>query len=204
MQHIALTGILKIELPEYTARLCDGGFITVDGDGTYLSEDPKFGAIASVESLGEGRGDEIPALQLELYPPDATPVGELSRPGYQRSRVTFAIVEYDVATGLPIAPPDQQFIGQIDQTSLRVGKARTLSMTIVSEMERLFELDIGNSLSPTFHQSVWPGELGQNNAAGIKRSVAWGTESVVSGSGYGGGGPYGGGARNFMPRMVSY
>jgi len=85
------------------------------------------------------------------------------------------------------------FYGQIDQTILRVGRAvRELAMTIVSTLERLFLRNEGNSLSPVFHKSVWPGETGHDNATGLTVPVAWGVASSSgassAGSASGGGG----------------
>ena len=195
MDRVGLTGLLKITLPTYTVLLCDGGFIAYAGE-TYRSSDPVFGTIASVDGLAEGQGDEIPALDLVLHPPGTTAAGELSKPGYQRSRVQFWIAEYDYDSGQVIGTPDLMFDGQIDQTSLRVGSTRELAMAVVSNAERLFELDIGNTLSPTFHTSVWPGELGHDNATGLSVPVAWGVEGPSRGVGGGGGGGGKGGGYN--------
>ncbi|MDG6079748.1 hypothetical protein E3U23_11165 [Erythrobacter litoralis] len=191
MQRIAMIGLLKIELPEHTVLLCDGGFIRWNGD-TYRSADPVFGSISSVDGMTEGQGDEIPALDLTLLPPGTTAPVELSKPGYQRSRVRFWIAEYDVDSGLVVGTPEAMFDGQIDQTTLRVGQSRELTMSIVSNAERLFELDIGNTLSPAFHKSVNPGELGHDNATGLSIPVAWGVEGPSRGSRSGGGGSGGG------------
>lgn len=189
MDRIGLTGLLKIELPEHTVLLCDGGFIEYDSE-IYKSADPVFGSIASVEGMSEGQGNEIPALDLTLLPPGVTAPAELSKPGYQRSRVRFWIAEYDVDTGAIVGTPELMFLGQIDQTTLRVGASRQLDISVVSNAERLFELDIGNTLGPAFHKSVWPGELGHDNATGLTIPVAWGVEaprrSTRGGAGGGG------------------
>lgn len=179
MDRIGLRGLLKIELPNHTVRLCDGGFAVFDGE-TYLSADPVFGAIGSVDGMEEGQGDEIPALDLTMMPPGTSGSSELSKPGYQRSRVRFWIAEYDPDSNAIIGTPDLMFDGQIDRTTLRVGASRQLDMAVVSNAERLFELDIGNTLSPVFHKSVWPGELGHDNATGLSIPVAWGVESPPS------------------------
>ena len=204
MERIGLIALLKIELPEHTVLLCDGGFITWNGE-TYKSADPVFGSIASVEGMSEGQGDEIPALDMTLLPPGVTAPSELSKPGYQRSRVRFWIAEYDVDTGQVVGDPDMMFDGQIDQTTLRVGQSRQLDMAVVSNAERLFELDIGNTLSPAFHKSIWPGEQGHDNATGLTIPVAWGVEGPqrsYRGSSYGGGG--GGGVASDMQRMRNW
>jgi hypothetical protein len=75
------------------------------------------------------------------------------------------------------------FFGQIDQTVFKLGRAtRDLAMTIVAKLERLFLRNEGNSLSPTFHKSVWPGETGHDNATGLVIPIAWGTESTPGAS----------------------
>lgn len=205
MNRIGLIGLLKIELPDATVRLCDGGFVDFGGE-IYSSVDPTFGTIASLAALTEGVGEEVPALELSLNPAASSAPGDLSKPGFQRSAVRLWLGELDVETGLLVGDPDLLFYGQIDQSVLRVGRStRDLAMTIVSTLERLFLRNEGNSLSPVFHKSVWPGETGHDNATGLSIPVAWGVESsrgafggVVGGGGAGGGG-YDGGTR-----MVEY
>lgn len=176
MRQAALTGLLRIELPERTLRFSDGGFIEFQGE-TYRSKDDVFGTIGAAQPLSEGVGDSVPALQITLLPPDTTAPAALSRPGHQTARVRFWIVEYDPETGAVLSS-NQSFDGQVDQTLLTVGRrTRELTMTIVSLAERLFEGNIGNSLSPNWHKSVWPGELGHDNASGLTIPVAWGTEA---------------------------
>lgn len=198
MNIIAMTGLLKIELPEHTIRFCDGGFFEFEGE-TYRSKDPIFGTIAAVQSLTEGVGDSVPALSITLLPPDATAAADLSKPGHQTSRVRFWLAEYDVSTNV-ISSADVQFDGQIDQSVLTVGKGkRELSVSVVSLAERLFEGNIGNTLNPTWHKSVWPGETGHDNATGLAVPVAWGVEGPRRSSAGGGGGDDGG--RWIRPRL---
>ncbi len=188
MSRVALTGLLTIELPEATLRFTDGGFIEYDGE-TYRAKDDTFGTIQSVQPLSEGVGDSVPALSITLLPPDTSAVADLTKPGHQTSQVQFVLAEYDVDAGT-INSADVLFTGQIDQSVLTVGKGkRELSMSVVSLAERLFEGNTGNSLNPTFHKSVWPGETGHDNATGLAVPVAWGVERPSGGgSTYGGGG----------------
>ncbi len=177
MERIGLISLLRIDLPDATVRLCDGGFIEFAGE-LYEGADPLFGAIGAVQPLTEGIGEEIPALELTLLPPDTSAPADLSRPGYQRSTVRAWVAEYVQETNAIVGTPDLLFHGQIDQTSLKVGRStRELSITVVSTAERLFMLNEGNSLSPRWHKSIWPGELGHDNAIGLTVPVAWGTES---------------------------
>lgn len=177
MDRIALVSLLRIDLPEVTVRLCDGGFVPFEGEN-YTAQDPLFGTIGSVDPLTEGIGEEIPALELTLLPPAGSAPADLSRPGFQRSTVRAWVGEFSQESGQLIGAPDLLFHGQIDQTTLRVGRSsRELAITVVSTAERLFMLNEGNSLSPRWHKSIWPGELGHDNAIGLTVPVAWGVES---------------------------
>lgn len=190
MNRIALTGLLAIDLPEREIRLCDGGFFEYDGD-TYRGKDAVFGTVGGVDTLTEGLGDSVPALSITLLPPDSTAAVDLSKPGHQTAEVRFILAEFDVDTG-QITSADVQFVGQVDQTVLTVGKGqRELAISVTSLAERLFEGNIGNSLSPVFHKTVHPGEHGHDNATGLTVPVAWGVEKPrgdVTGMGGGGGG----------------
>lgn len=206
MRTLGLVGLCKIELPDATIRLTDGGFIDWSGE-IYTSKDDVFGTIASIDPLSEGIEEQVPALEMTMIPSGTAAAADLSQPGFQRSRVRFWLAEYDRETGLIDGDPDLLFDGQIDQTVLSAGRnSRELAMTIVSTAERLFERNIGNSLSPSFHKSVWPGETGHDNATGLGAPVAWGVEAPPSTSGgyYGGYGGSSGGGRGADRRNVDY
>lgn len=173
----SLTGLLLMELPGMTVRLCDGGFFYW-GPDLYLSEHSVFGALQSIEALSEGAGEEIPALSMTFIPAASASAADLSQPGYQKSRVRFYIAEYDPTTGLLVGNPELQFDGQLDQTKLNFGRGtRTLDVDVVSNGERLFMRNDGNSLNASWHKSIWPGELGHDEASGLTVPIAWGVEA---------------------------
>lgn len=183
MNRVGLTGLLEIELPTETIRLCDGGFIVWDSN-TYRSRHATFGGMASLEGIAEGAGEEVPALELTLLPGPAAAPADLSQPGFQRGLVRLWLAEYVPETGLVSGDPDLLFYGQLDQTTLTRGRDKLeLTMTIVATAERLFERNAGNSLSPVFHKSVWSGETGHDNATGVGQPIAWGVESPATSSG---------------------
>lgn len=173
MNTVGLIGLCKIELPDGDVRLCDGGFIEFDSE-VYRSSDALLGTIASIQAMGEGTGPEVPAMEMVVLPPEASAPGDLAQPGWQTSRARFWIGEYDPEAGTLIGDPDLVFDGQLDQASLSVGLARELALTVVSLAERLFERNAGNSLTSAWHKSIWPGELGHDNATGLSVQVAWG------------------------------
>lgn len=177
MKRIAFVSLVRIDFPGHTVRLTDGGFIEFDGE-IYRDRDPVFGTIAAAEGVSEGVGEEVPVFEMTMQPPAETPISVLSQPGYQTSRARFWLGEYDVHAGELIGTPDLLFDGEVDQTTLEFGRdARTLAMTIVSGTARLLERNIGNSLNPVWHKSVWPGETGHDNATGLSRPIAWGVEA---------------------------
>jgi hypothetical protein len=176
MNTVALIGLCKIELPTGDVRLCDGGFIEFDSE-IYRSSDALLGTIASIQAMGEGTGPEVPAMEMTLMPPEDTSPSELAQPGWQTSRARFWVGEYDPEAGTLIGDPDLVFDGQLDQASLSVGMVRELALTVVSLAERLFERNTGNALTSAWHKSIWPGELGHDNATGLAVQVAWGAAS---------------------------
>lgn len=192
MQSWSFVGLLKIEFPTRTVRLCDGGVFTW-GAETYRAKDDVFGTLGGIAALSEGAGDEVPALELTLAPPGDTAPGSLVQPGFQNSRVRLWLAQFNPVSGAIIGSPQSLFDGQVDQSSLTIGRGRKeLQISVVSKLERLFQRNIGNSLNPTFHKSVWPGETGEDNATGLSKPVAWGVESPP---GTPGGGSLGGGGR---------
>lgn len=188
-------GLLKIQFPTRTVRLCDGGFFTWAGE-TYRAKDAVFGTIGSIEALGEGIGDEVPALELVLHPPGETAAASLVQPGFQNSRVQLWLAQYNPTSGAIVGTPQPLFDGQVDQSTVLVGRARKeLQISVVSKLERLFQRNIGNSLNATFHKGIWPGETGEDNATGLSRAVAWGVESAAAAGGYAAN--YGGGVPSY-------
>lgn len=200
MDIATLAGLVKIELPDATLRICDGAFVRWDAE-TFEASDPDFGTIGSMEPVEEGVGDEIPALRMTFLPNSTASAAILSQPEYQGCRVRMWIAEVDIDTNEVVGDPSLEFDGQADSTELIIGKGtRELEMDVVSAAERLFVINEGNTLSPRFHKLLYPGELGQDNAIGVGVGVAWGTalpaQSYGQGySGNGGGRPSDG--RNF-------
>jgi hypothetical protein len=177
MQRTRLTGLLKLDLRDgRTIRLCDGGW-TPWGAEKFIARDPTFGIIGALETFEEGVGDEVPAFSLTFLPASTAAAIDLAAPGMQGSRLRMWIAELDDLTGQIIGTPDQQFDGQLDQVRLVTGlRKRELPMTFVPRGERFFNSNDGNTLSSAFHKSVYPGELGEDNATDSV-SVAWGTEA---------------------------
>lgn len=206
MDQSCLSGLIQVDLPEQAIKLCDGAFVKW-GAEMFDAEDPDFGTIGSMEAIEEGVGDEIPALRMTFLPKSTAAAAVLSQPQYQGCRVRMWICEVDLATNEVIGDPSLEFDGQADSTDLVIDRGtRELEMDIVSAAERLFLINEGNTLSPRFHKTLYPGELGQDNAIGVGVGVAWGTALPAQSYGVGFSGVGGGGSaadgRNFSERLL--
>lgn len=192
--HLMLTGLAEFALPTRTVRLCDGGFVYFGGN-KFVSFDPDFGGIQSVENIALGVGDKAPGFRLTFAPTSTAAAADLSQPAFQGSKIKFWMGRVNKATGA-VTESRLLAVALLDQTRLQIGKgSRTLVMDCVSENDRLFSRNRGNGLTPRFHKSVWPGELGLDNATGAPITDAWGVESPPRGygaAGSGGGGQGGG------------
>lgn len=195
MDIATLSGLVKVELAGGGAlRLSDGGIVTWSAE-TFESQDSTFGSIGGLDPLTEGVGDEVPALRMTFLPVSTAAAADLTQPGWQTSRVRFWIAEVNQATGAVSGTPELLFDGQLDTADLVVGKgSRVVIFDIVSAAERLFELNIGNTLSPRHHKTMFAGETGEDFAIALTRTVAWGIEAPTGGRGSSGGGGGGLGA----------
>jgi hypothetical protein len=195
---ITLAGLCQIDLPSHTIRLCDGAFVDWGGN-RFDSQDATFGTIESVDQVSEAVSDEAPSGKLTMLPPSAASAADLFQPNAQGSPMSFWLAEVNPATGLVVGTPELLFSGFLDNLRLIVGKSRrAVEIEFMSAAERLFWTKEGNVLSSRFHNEVWPGETGLDQATGVQIAVAWGTSSPsrgtisVGSSGSGGGNGLGG------------
>lgn len=185
-QFITLVGLISIELPETTIRLCDGGFVYWGAD-KFASEDPDFGAVESVEAFSEAAGDEAPGGRMTFLPRSTAAAAALSQSDYQGSPIRFWLGRVDEETGALLGEPELVADMELDTTRLRLGpNSRGLDIEFISIAERLFMVNEGNVLSTRFHQSVWPGELGLDNTTGVGKTIAWGVAGPARGISGGG------------------
>ncbi len=182
MERVTLAGLLKLELPERTVLLCDGGFVGWGAD-TFLSADPVFGTVGGFDQISEGTGDEAPAGTVQFYPADLAAAVALSKPGHQGSRLRIWIAEIDETSGLVIGAPDLIVDWITDRTILkRESGLRVLEMACVTGSQRLLAKSDGNVLSTPAHQRTWPGEQGFDNATGLAAQFAWGIAAQPRGT----------------------
>lgn len=173
-----LFGAIKIEFPDHVLRLLDGSAQLLINGETYVGQDPVFGTLASISELSEELDDSAPEITIGLFPPDLSATAALAHPDMQGSIVTVMVGAVDQASGAVIGAPEILFRGEIDVPTIDVdgeGK-RTLSFTVVSVFERLFETEEGQRASNGWHQSIWPGELGLDYMTGTDVNLYWGAK----------------------------
>ncbi|RYD63237.1 MAG: hypothetical protein EOP58_11765 [Sphingomonadales bacterium] len=186
MNRVILGAIVRVDLPDHTAYLTDGGYVVVSSQA-YSSEDSVLGVVDAFQSFSEGVGDEAPAGVLSFLPPDGVASADLIDPTIQGSRVRVSIVDIDPDTGEPTDTPEQMADWIVDNPELTFAEdGRRLDFNCVANAERLFQTNQGNCLSPTFHQRIWPGETGLRNASGVSTTVAWATNAPPRGTRSGG------------------
>jgi hypothetical protein len=166
---------VEIVAPTFTIRLLDGSSeVTIDGN-TFTGGDPTYGAINAIENLGDGVADEAPSCRIILNPPTNVASANLSAPDTQGSPVSIWLGSLNPVNGAYI---DRYlwFAGELDQGVLIVGNTqRTLTISCTA-MDLFFEQDTGIRLNNSWHQSVWPGELGLIFVNSLNRQVPWGVE----------------------------
>lgn len=169
-EYIHIFGALQIDFPDYTLRLLDGSAELMIGGHMFVGADPVFGTIDFLEVPEEAIDDEAPEISIGLLPPDAAAAATLASGLMQGSTVRLMMGAYDPETNTVIGVPEQLFLGEIDVPTHETAKGRrSISFTVVSVFERLFEVREGERASDGWHQSIWPGELGlQHMTATIK------------------------------------
>jgi hypothetical protein len=202
-----ICALLEVNLPDYDLRLVDGATHVPWGDRTFKGRDPVYGVWVSTDALGDGLGDDVPALGLSFVPTSAAVAGELTAPNVQGSRCRLWFAVIDRSNGLVVPDPLLLFDGELDQPTVETGMhVLRLDYDVVSAFERLFLDDEGIRLSDAFHQSVWPGERGLEYMSGLVRTIIWGPGDRPGGmvTGTTGGGAFGGvggGGGDFSGRL---
>jgi hypothetical protein len=180
---LLLAGLVEMQLPSRTVRICDGGFVQW-GANLFTSSDSAFGTIESVEAISEGLGDEAPGARLTLLPVSTADAAALFQSNAQGKPIKFWLAEVNRATGAVVGTPELLFWGMIDSMGIYLAKSsRRVEVEFVAASERLFMIREGNVLTSRFHQDAFPGELGFDHCTGNGIQVPWGTVGPARGSG---------------------
>jgi hypothetical protein len=169
---------LEILYPTFALRLLDGaGVLTLFGN-TYLGIDPTYGALQGIDKFSDGAADTSPVLKIVLLPPTNTAMAALAEATAQGAQVSLWVGIVNPTTGLPVSDPDLRFIGSVDVPTITIDKGvKTLELICVSAFEQFFRDDEGVRLCDSWHQSIWPGELGLQWVTAVQIAMPWGSDA---------------------------
>lgn len=170
--------LVRFDLPGGTLCLTDGGFVPFDageGEGveTYLARHPVYGVLDSVGSIKDGAEVQTTRIDIGILPASDEAAAALGSPTTQGARVQWWEGVVDPATGLLIGEPELKFDGEIDKPRFRVGDSWALVLECGTQAERQLEPNADWRLNDSFHQLIWPGELGLSFVDGVTRKKEW-------------------------------
>ena len=172
---VTLFGAVQITLPTHTVRLLDGaGQVLIDGQ-LFSGSDLTWGVLDSIKGLAETTADSAPALTMGMIPAGSTALAQMIDPSLQGSPVVVMLGALDTASGLVMGEPYVVFVGELDVPTVKLaGNDRRVEFRVTSIAERLFMVEEGRRLSDSFHQRVWPGELGLSYVSAVEVTIPWG------------------------------
>ena len=177
---VILFGAVQIVFPTYTLRLLDGAGELMIGGYKYVGRDATYGVLDTIKGVTDMVDEKAPTVTLGLIPAGDTALSTLIDPSVQGSAVTIMVGVVDPATGLAVPDPYAVFVGELDVPTVTWGdNDRRLEYRVVSIAERLFQVEEGRRLSPSFHQRVWPGETGLDLVTGVEKTIAWGQQTAT-------------------------
>lgn len=200
---------VEIVLPERTILVCDAGIVSFDGKD-FANADPVYGVLGKVSPVSDGTDNQAARVEIEFKPNetgvateylfdvdgerildvDDEPIlvdverafiEEAIRPEIQLSAVTIWWGATDAETGEVIGEPEGAFHALLDTATVGISE-RDWSITFdcCSVLDYALQADEGMRLSPAFHKSVWPGELGLDFVTGVQRDTYWGQTRPIA------------------------
>ncbi|WP_312128082.1 hypothetical protein [Brevundimonas sp.] len=199
---------VRIELPDgedtYVVRLLNGGQAVLSGE-TFTGRDSRFGTIESVSNFTDGIDDQATTGHIVLRPATEEAIEVLASPLAQGAPVEVFQGAIDTDTG-GVYGVELLFRGEINYGALAADEDnRVMRLELVTEEARALEPNDERRLSHSFHQSIWPGELGLSHVTGVIQRDFWRIRkpAMSYGGGYGGGG-YAGGGQDIFENVVRF
>ena len=158
----------------------EGGETRFDGE-TYIGRDEVFGVVSKIETPSDGADGQASRCAITVLPASDAGLVQLTAPTAQGSHVEIWTSALNRTTGLPIGEElEPLFIGELDYGDMSVAGSRSLVLDCGTEEGRQLEPNAERRLSHSFHQSVWPGEMGLEYVTKIKQKVWWRTKEPSS------------------------
>jgi hypothetical protein len=158
-------------------RLLDGsGVLTFLGD-TWVGADGDYGSLQGGDPIEESVATEAPKFGLTLMPLTDEAMQQIGAPLAQGSPITIYEGYLNPATGRPVSDPVAIWYGQLDIGHLTVGKnAKSIIIDVMCAAELMLLTDNGSTLSSSWHNEFFPGELGFGFVDSVTHPVPWGAQ----------------------------
>ncbi|KQS55896.1 hypothetical protein ASG17_07550 [Brevundimonas sp. Leaf363] len=155
-----------------TIRWTDGGFVRWGGE-VYRAL-TAWGTVSEVGEISDGVDAEVTSCTLSLMPSSDDAFADLVAPEVQGAEVLIHFGAVDFETGRLVGEPDLLLRAELDEPRLS-GTGGELSYDLITEEARMLEANDERRLTNSFHQSVWPGELGLSHVDGLTKKIYWRT-----------------------------
>lgn len=170
--------LVRFDMAGGAICLTDGGFVIFDageGDGpeAYVGHHPVYGSLDTVGSIKDGSEAQTTRIDLSLLPASDAAAAALASPTTQGTRVQWWEGVVDPETGVLLGVPELKFDGEIDKARFQVSDSWNLTLECGTQAERQLEPNADWRLNNSFHQLIWPGELGLSFVDGVTRKLTW-------------------------------
>lgn len=202
---ITLAKVIEWQAPGGAVRLAEGGVVKFDsgaGVVAFESGHPVFGSLARCDAFETAIDDRVEGGNITFAPATGAPVSGWWRGDLENTVLKVWIGEVDPEDGVTLTDAELVADWLLDIAGREQGEGSDLlSLDFITRLERLFEIQQGNTCSDTFHQSIFPGERAFENCTDAQQFFAWGAENPPSSGGtFGGSGGGGGGGGLWLRR----
>lgn len=168
---------VEIVLSGANIRLLDGAGSVTFSSKTFTGKDATYGMLGGIEAIREEIGMEAPRTRLLILPPSTSAVTTLMAEANQGAAISVWMGAITRATGAVVSDPELLFTGFYDTAKASGGKnSLSVEIDVASDWERMFTAEEGARLNTSWHQSIWPGELGLDFMIDSLRDPYWGSK----------------------------
>ena len=187
---LLIVELVQFDLPGGTLRFTDQGFVVWGGE-TFDAEDATYGVLSRIEGFETGAIGGPPRPKFTILPPDAAAITGLSDPEAQGSKVQWWTCVINRETGQITGTPEPRFTGIFDVPRQVIAAQTPVTIECGTWAEVALNPRGQLRLTHSFHQKIWPGELGMVHHLDVTKPVYWRVDDPNDGRG--GGTPWVGG-----------
>ncbi len=171
--------LFSIALAAGAVRLSSGGEISYGGN-TYYPENTSYGRLDTIPAIADGADDQVPTCEVNIILPSAAAKALWTVAADQGVSAVVMMGTINRSTGVVIGV-ETLFTGEYNCPEFMVsGGEDRVVLLLTGQLGRLLEPNHERKLSPAFHKSIWPGELGLDNVTRLTRKIPWRASDPVA------------------------